>query len=143
MHIQKTQASIMPAFKWFPLGTVARKTLHRGGTYGRYLPSGHLVFVHDGALFAVSFDVEKLEVRGTPVRILDDVAYNTLLGSAHFDFSQTGTFVYRSRGAGKGLRTVQWLDRSGRTDRLLDKPGDYLPPESSPDGGRLALLFRG
>jgi serine/threonine-protein kinase len=119
------------------------KTLHRGGTYGRYLPSGHLVFVHEGALFAMPFDIQKLEVRGTPVRILDDVAYNTQLGSAQFDFSQTGIFVYRSRSAGNGLRTVQWLDNAGRTERLLDTPGDYLHPQLSPDGGRLALQSGG
>ena len=50
------------------------------------------------------FDLETLDVRGSPVRILDDVAYDTFAGSAHFDFSQTGTFVYRSRGAGSGLQ---------------------------------------
>ena len=27
-----------------------RKTLVRGGTFGRYLPSGHLVYVNRGAL---------------------------------------------------------------------------------------------
>ena len=43
------------------LGNHRRKTLHRGGTYGRYLPSGHLVFVHDGALFALPFDLDTLE----------------------------------------------------------------------------------
>jgi serine/threonine-protein kinase len=121
------------------LGDRRSKTLHRGGTYGRYLPSGHLVFVHDRALFAMPFDISKLEVRGTPVRILDDIAYNTDAGSAHFDFSQTGTFVYRSRAVGNGLRTVQWLDSAGRTQQLLDKPGDYLHPRLSPDGSRLAL----
>ena len=39
-----------------------RKTLVRGGTFGRYLPSGHLVYVNRGTLFAVPFDVDRLEV---------------------------------------------------------------------------------
>lgn len=125
------------------LGNHRRKTLHRGGTYGRYLPSGHVVFIHDGALFALSFNLDTLDARGSPVRILDDVAYDTFAGSAHFDFSQTGTFVYKRRGAASGLRTVQWLDNRGDTHRLLDKPGDYLHPKLSPDGGRLALLSAG
>ncbi len=42
------------------------KTLVRGGTYGRYLPSGHLIYVNRGTLFAVPFDVDRLEVHGTP-----------------------------------------------------------------------------
>ena len=29
--------------------------------------TGHLVFLRRGALFAVPFDVERLEIRGTPV----------------------------------------------------------------------------
>ena len=29
-----------------------RKTLVRGGTFGRYLPSGHLVYVNTGTLFS-------------------------------------------------------------------------------------------
>jgi DNA-binding winged helix-turn-helix (wHTH) protein len=33
-----------------------RKTLVRGGTWGRYLPSGHLVYINQGTLFAVPFD---------------------------------------------------------------------------------------
>jgi len=33
-----------------------RKTLVRGGTFGRYLASGHLVYINQGTLFAVPFD---------------------------------------------------------------------------------------
>ena len=43
------------------------KTLVRGGTFGRYLPSsngtGRLVYINNGTLFAVPFDPDKLEVR--------------------------------------------------------------------------------
>src|SRR5262249_28130584 len=42
-----------------------RKTLlNRSGMYPRYLPSGHLVYVTKGTLFAVPFDLNRLEVRG-------------------------------------------------------------------------------
>jgi hypothetical protein len=37
-----------------------RKIVHRGGTYGRYLASGHLAFVHDRAS-AMPFDLDRLE----------------------------------------------------------------------------------
>lgn len=33
----------------------------RGGTYGRYLPPGYLTYVNQGSLFAVPFDVERME----------------------------------------------------------------------------------
>jgi serine/threonine-protein kinase len=117
-----------------------RKTLVRGGTYGRYLPSGHLIYVNRGTLFAVPFDVDRLEVHGTPAPVLDQVGYSTVSGSAQLDFSQTGTLIYRSGGAtGSGLLTVAWLDGTGKAQPLLAKPGAYGRPSMSPDGQRLAL----
>src|SRR5262249_9353678 len=38
----------------FPSGEP--KVLVRGGFYGRYVSSGHLVYIHDGTLFAAPFD---------------------------------------------------------------------------------------
>jgi serine/threonine-protein kinase len=40
------------------------KIVQRGGTYGRYVPSGHLLYVHGGTLFAAPFDLDRLEVAG-------------------------------------------------------------------------------
>jgi eukaryotic-like serine/threonine-protein kinase len=121
-----------------------RKTLLRGGTFARYLATsngaGHLVYINNGTLFAVAFDLNALEVRGTPVPLLEQVAYNPQSGSAQFDFSQTGMLLYRSgEAAGSGQVTVQWLNSEGRTQPLLAKPGRYERPRLSPDGQRLAL----
>jgi serine/threonine-protein kinase len=117
-----------------------RKTLVRGGTFGRYSPSGHLVYINKGTLFAVPFDVDTLAVRGTPSPVLDQVAYSPGVGSAQFDFSRSGTLVYQSGGAvGGGLFTAQWLDGAGRTQPLLAKADNYLYPRLSPDGQRLAV----
>jgi DNA-binding winged helix-turn-helix (wHTH) protein len=120
-----------------------RKTLVRGGTWGRYLASGHLVYLNNGTLFAVPFDPDRLEVRGTPVPVLREVAYSAALGSAQVDFSSTGTLVYRSSKAGGGLVTIQWVDESGHTRPLLPVPGNYLSPTLSPDGSRLTLTSAG
>ena len=81
-----------------------RKTIQRGGTYGRYIPSsngreGHLIYVNGGTLFAVRFDLETLAVRGTPSPVLEQVSYFPSFGYAQFDFSQKGTVVYRSTGS--------------------------------------------
>ena len=125
------------------LGDRRRKTLQRGGIYGRYMPSGHLVYLANGALFAVPFDLNRLEVRGTPAPVLGEVAYNSVYGSAEFDFSRTGTLAYRSGGAGSGLLTVQWLDGTGKTQPLLSRSGAYVAPRLSPDRNRLALTSAG
>jgi serine/threonine-protein kinase len=120
-----------------------RKTLVHGGTWGRYLLSGHLVYVNKGTLFAVPFDLDRLEVHGTPTPVLEGVAYSEAWGSAEIDFSRTGTLVYRSSRTGGGLVTVHRLDGSGNTRPLLPVPGNYLFPTLSPDGRRLALISGG
>lgn len=120
-----------------------RKTLVRGGTWGRYLPSGHLVYINQGSLLAVPFDPDRLEVRGTPIPVLEGVAYSTATGSAELDFSRTGALLYQSGGAGGGLVTVRWLDGSGEPRPLIAVPGNYLSPTIAPDGNRLALTSAG
>jgi hypothetical protein len=60
-----------------------RKIVARGGSTARYLPTssgiGHLVYTSNATLFAVPFDLEKLETRGTAIPVLDDMAYNAAL----------------------------------------------------------------
>jgi serine/threonine-protein kinase len=119
-----------------------RKTLMRGGSYGRYLPSGHLLYVNRGTLFAVPFDLGALEVRGAPTPVLNQVAYSTNNGDAGFEASQTGTLVYESGGPRGGSVTVQWMESDGKTRALLPKPGNYGRPSLSPNGRRLAIEVR-
>jgi Tol biopolymer transport system component len=121
----------------YSMASGQRKTVLRGGSYARYLPSGQMVYMREGTLFAVAFDLDRLEVRGTPVPVLDQVGYNAGTASAQVDFSQTGTLIYRSGGG--GLVTVQWLDAAGKTQSLLAKADSYQHPSLSPDGSRLAI----
>jgi serine/threonine-protein kinase len=125
------------------LGNHRRKTLVQGGAFPRYLSSGHLIYVNRGTLFAVPFNVDRLEVHGTPVPVLDQIGYNPATGSAQLDFSQTGTLIYRSGQGLSGLFTVAWLDGAGKAQPLLAKPGNYGRPSVSPDGQRLALEIAG
>jgi Tol biopolymer transport system component/predicted Ser/Thr protein kinase len=116
-----------------------RKTvLEHAGMYPRYLPSGHLVYVTKGALFTVPFDLDRLEVRGSPT-LLEEVSSNPTVGSAQIDFSRNGTFAYRTSGS-EGLRTMQWLDGAGETVSLGIDPALYIFPRLSPDGSRLACM---
>jgi hypothetical protein len=93
------------------------KVVHRGGYFGRLLPSGHLIYIHQGTLFAVSFDLDRLETRGTPVHLLDDVAANPGTGGGEFDFSRNGTFLYLG-GQPRNPTPIVWLDSSGKTQPL-------------------------
>jgi len=123
-----------------------RKTVSRGGTSPRYLATsnggGHLVYVNRTTLFAVPFDMDKLETSGTALPIVEDVASNASWDTPQLAVSRTGTVVYRKSGEDPGLLTVAWLDGGGRMLPLLAKPGVYARPSLSPDGQRLALDVR-
>ena len=127
-----------------------RKTLVPGGTSAHYLPaangSGYLVYTNKETLFAVPFDLDRLEIRGTAAPVLDDVAYQALSGGAQFDVSRSGTLIYRKggRSTAQAMATIQWLSPGAagavRTDPLLSRPGIYISPRFSPDGTRLATM---
>ena len=55
------------------LETGERKVLQLRGYDARYVSTGHLVFVHEGDLLAVPFDVDRLEVVGSPALIQEGV----------------------------------------------------------------------
>jgi serine/threonine-protein kinase len=118
-----------------------RKTLARGVGSPRYLPSGHLVYTKKATMFAVPFDLERMEARGTAVQVLDDVAYDAVSFGAQYDVSRTGTLVYRRHVASSA--TVQWLDMTGKQEPLLARPAAYVGvPRVSPDGKRIAIAIQ-
>jgi serine/threonine-protein kinase len=122
------------------IATGERTNLVRDGYGGRYLSSGHLVFIRQGSLYAVPFDAGRLQISGTPVPVLDDMTYTPITSSGRFDFSDAGSFVYVSGNANAGW-PVMWLDPSGRTKLVVASPALYLNPRLSPTGNRIALAI--
>ncbi len=123
------------------LPTGPRTAVLRGGSHGRYLPSGHLVYMHKGTLFAVPFDLDRLEVTGQPVPALDNVMSNATMGSAQFAVSAGGTLVYLAgRSTGAGI-PIHWMDRQGTTTPLRVTPANWFDLHFSPDGRRLAMAI--
>jgi serine/threonine-protein kinase len=124
------------------LETGERKTLWRGGYFGRFLPTkgtrGHLAFISRGVLFAVPFDAQRLQIEGTPVPVIQDVGSDPGSAAGRFAFSDTGILLYRT-----GIGTLSWsvaeLDGAGNTTPVIEAPGLYYSPRFSPDGRRLAV----
>jgi serine/threonine-protein kinase len=120
-----------------PLPSGTRKVVLRGGHYGRYLPSGHLLFVRDATLFAAPFDLDRLETVGQPVPIIEGVASSAENGGAQFDVSASGTLVYLQQSTAS--LPLHWVDRDGKTTPLRTRLSPWLTPSFAPDGRRLAL----
>jgi serine/threonine-protein kinase len=117
----------------------ARTVLVAGGYYGRYASSGHLLYMHQGTLFAAPFDAGTLKLTGPPVPALESVASAPVGGSAQFAMSKNGTVAYVSLDAADSAAPIVWLDQSGKTTPLRSVPADWTSPSFSPDGTRLAM----
>jgi len=123
-----------------------RKLLVDGGTDGRYVPTGHLVYALASTLLAYRFDIGKMQVIGGPVPVAEGVGRTTSGGvggggEAYFGFSETGSLVYIA-GNAPSLEplTLAMVDRNGNKKTLNIPPRPYAAPRVSPDGKQLAMF---
>ena len=122
-----------------PLPRGVRKVVHRGGFHGRYVSSGHLIYVHDGALFAMPFDLDRLEATGQPVRILNEITSHDGTGGAQFDVSRHGTLVYLPGPGTSTLLPIHWLQSNGPSTVLRATRSSWFNLRFAPDGRRIAM----
>jgi serine/threonine-protein kinase len=127
------------------LATGDRKVLVEGGRDGRYVSTGHLVYGREGTLFAVPFDIARLEVKGGPVSLVEGVADSSSTGAVHFSLSADGALAYVPVDAMGDIGTVSapvWVDRQGGEEPVPVPPRRYTWVRVSPDGTRLAMEAR-
>lgn len=125
------------------LDTLESRVLIQGGGLARYAASGYIIYGVAGTLRAVAFDLDSLQVRGTPVPVVDNVLTQRT-GAASFSVSPLGTLVYLSGDALTNVRTLIWVDRSGGSEPIPSiPPGNYGNPRLSPDGGRVLISADG
>jgi eukaryotic-like serine/threonine-protein kinase len=113
------------------------RILIRGGSHPRYLPTGHVVYVHAGSLLAVPFDLSNLAVTGTPVSVVDDLG-KTWSGDTDYSIANNGTLVYEANVGVKTGGLFVLVDRKGNVQPLWGRRGNYAEFSVSPDGKFLA-----
>ncbi len=110
-----------------------------GGYRARYLESGHLIFIRGGGLFAIPFDLDRLEVTPPAVSVQPDVWVDSIWGQSRYDVSPSGTLVYAA-GGDFAWTVPTWVDlESGVEEPLPIPPGVYNNFSLSPDGTHLAI----
>jgi Tol biopolymer transport system component len=110
------------------------------GSRATYVPTGHIIYKlpDNDNLFAVPFDLDKLEVTGGAVPIVEEVLQYAIPGA--------GTLVYLPGTSGASSSTGQtfvWVDREGKEEPLGAPANQYLFPRISPDGTRVAMQIAG
>jgi len=123
------------------LDTRQETRLIANGSNARYSPSGHLLYVADGSLRAVAFDLNRLEVRGEAVPVVNEVATKGA-GAGQVALSATGTLFYLHGKIEASARTLVWVDRLGREEPTGIPPNLYTTARLSPDGARVAVDTR-
>jgi serine/threonine-protein kinase len=123
-----------------------RRTLIEGGSDARYVPTGHLVYALNGTVFAVPFDLRRLEVTGGPVPIVEGVlraSGSVPTGVAQFSVSAGGTLVYIPGpvSTSSAQSSLAFADRKGTIETLRLPPAAYDHPRVSPDGKRLVYAI--
>ncbi len=128
------------------LQTGTRTLVIDGGSDARYLPSGHMVFMRDGNLMAVAFDVETLAATSEPVVVINNVMHaergtNSLLrlGTGQYSVSRSGSLVYATGGIfPERTSSLEFIDADGVRERLAIQGSRLHGARVSPDGTRVA-----
>ncbi|MGE5361665.1 MAG: hypothetical protein ACM3NQ_21830 [Bacteroidales bacterium] len=141
--------------EWLSLETGQQKVLVEDAADGRYLPTGHLVFVRKGALMAVPFDLTRLTTTGREVIVVPHLLQSlNALGAAtvnsaagQYSVSDSGTLVWASGGILPDVVSqFSWVDRSGRAEPWSPDGTNAVGSGGariSPDGRRVAFSTNG
>ncbi len=124
--------------------TKQRKTLLTNATDARYSPTGHLVFLRNGALLAVAFNAAGGELSGSPTPLVAGIlqAVNTgsrgnETGMGQFAISGSGALLYASGGiVPTRTSSLVRVDRNGKETKLAEIQGDLGGLRVSLDGSR-------
>jgi eukaryotic-like serine/threonine-protein kinase len=115
------------------LKTGERRLTIEGAGFGRYVSTGHLVYLQEGRLMAAPFDIGRLAAVGPAVPVLDAGPPPT--DSLSFEGTDAGLLAYRSGSA--ATSTLVWVDRAGIVTPFARALRGFAHPRVSPDGQRI------
>jgi Tol biopolymer transport system component len=118
---------------------------------GRYVPTGpgssqgHIVYYfRTGSLTALAFNSSRMEVKGSPIPVLDGVQGYSNSPFPLLGISDSGTLAYVAAGPGTGSAfTLVWVDRTGVEQPVPAPPRFYSFVRLSPEGQRIAVVITG
>jgi WD40 repeat protein len=120
-----------------------RRVLARGGLDPLYVPTGHVVFGRGGQAFALPFDLDRREVTGPPVMVVDRVVTSDGYGSLQLSCSDNGTLVYVAGGPEQFASQLMILHLDGRIDPIPQPPRPYGSVYLSRDAVRFVVSILG
>ena len=122
------------------LRTHERRQLLPNAGFARYA-AGRLLFVREGRLQGVAFDLQKMQASGEPEMVVDAVRYDSRNGGTHLAVSRSGAMVYGPGAVVPGDYYLMWIDRAGVMRRVVDTPRPFRDPSLRPDGRKIAVVI--
>jgi eukaryotic-like serine/threonine-protein kinase len=118
---------------------------------GRCLRTGHLIFLRQGTLMAVAFDLDRLKIQGQAAPVVANVMQamnynNTFLDAAagQYSVSDSGWLVYATGGIQPDKNnSLVHVDQKGGIQPALDFKAFFVNSRFSPDGRRIAYQTAG
>jgi serine/threonine-protein kinase len=127
---------------WQSLTSGEQKLVVNGGSAGRYLPTGHLLYAVGGTMLAAPFDPRRGSVLGDAAPVIEGVRRSRggAVGTAHLVTSATGVMAYMPGPANAATnQNIAVADRAGTISPLPTPPGPYVAVRASRDGTTLAV----
>ncbi len=134
-----------PRLETIELKSRQRKVLLEEGADAHYADSGHLLFIRQGTLYAVLFDLTQMVLKSRPVPVLPNVmqainASNSGSNSyaSQISVSGAGTLAYVPGGPYRDYEN--WLlsiGAEGVMQPLVPASAPYFAPRLSPDGKKV------
>lgn len=119
-----------------------RQSIFKGGSYARYIPTGHLIYARDETLYAVRFDIEQMKIIGPHIPVVSGII-TPASWSAQCAVSVDGSIAYIPvKARSTDLKPV-WVDRQGQVETLPGAiPRGYINVRISPNGTQAAFTVQ-
>jgi hypothetical protein len=140
--------SLHPRLALLDLQTRKWREVIEDAADGRYLSTGHLVFLRQGTLMAAAFDATRLEAKGQPVPVIahmmqalnsGNVNMNTAAGQ--YSIADSGWLAYLPGGIRPSVEnSLVRVDHKGNIRPAVDFKAPFSLARFSPDGRRLAYI---
>jgi serine/threonine-protein kinase len=126
----------------FDVATRTSHSLIDAAAFGRYSPTGHLVFERRGRLEAAPFSLRDRRLTDLPRSILRGLATSDgTHAGPRFAFSRTGSLLYVPGASSDGQERLQWLDMRGHLEPVPLPAAALGAIDIAPDLKQLAMTI--
>ena len=136
-----TGQELTPSNRALSLVTGQTRTLVESGSWARYVPDGHLIYVLNGVAVTVPFDHTRLTVTGPPTPVLEDLRQSWPPAATCGSSPSRPRDRWSSFPAAPDGESLVSFDRHGVGTPLGSGLRGYEQLRLSPDGQRLALTL--